>query len=346
MEYKARPVPSLVFSVIACLCAACAVPKDQAAFSIRSRGDGDGREFFSSRELMVAGLVSESLELGSKGRVFDAESRLRRAHMAAPDNQAVTFNLAVVLGQQGYSEEALDLLRDLRAKQGDLPRFMIASADVYAMQGDFEKARDNLKVAFDAYQKANNYAQAAVMARSISNLAFASGHEQEALCYSYEALSLAPAPAQLGFHASIMVALNLYQAASGFITEQIALDPARGAGSQVHFAHSLALGAMGKREESIKEAEVALDLLGDNPDIVPEVNALWWLVKKDAPPAQDLDPKVVEAEAQMKETFFSDVLRLQQRPTYSLVRWPAYFRDKLDAVKEAPQRRWWESFSR
>jgi tetratricopeptide (TPR) repeat protein len=207
---------------------------------------------------------------------------------------------------------------------------MIASADVYAMQGDFEKARDNLKVAFDAYQKANNYAQAAVMARSISNLAFASGHEQEALCYSYEALSLAPAPAQLGFHASIMVALNLYQAASGFITEQIALDPARGAGS----------------EESIKEAEVALDLLGDNPDIVPEVNALWWLVKKDAPPAQDLDPKVVEAEAQMKETFFSDVLRLQQRPTYSLVRWPAYFRDKLDAVKEAPQRRWWESFSR
>jgi len=34
--------------------------------------------------------------------------------MAAPDNQAVAFNLAVVLGQQGYSEEALELLRDLR----------------------------------------------------------------------------------------------------------------------------------------------------------------------------------------------------------------------------------------
>jgi tetratricopeptide (TPR) repeat protein len=271
---------------------------------------------------MVAGLVSESLELGSKGRLFDAESRLRKAHLAAPDNNAITFNLAVVLGQQGYSDEALQLLKDLRSKQGDLPRFMIASADVHAMHGDFEKARDDLKVAFDAYQKANNYAQAAVMARSISNLAFAGGHEQEALCYSYEALSLAPSAVQLGFHASMMVALNLYQPTSGFISEQIALDPARGAGSQVHFAHSLAL-----------------------PDLVPEVNALWWLLKQNAP-AKDIDPKVIEAEAQMKETFASDVLRLQQRPTYSLVRWPAYFRDMLESARVTPTQRWWESFAR
>jgi tetratricopeptide (TPR) repeat protein len=345
MECKTRPARPFIFLVLSCLCVACAIPKDQTPFSIRSAGAGNGEEFFSARELMVAGLVSESLELGSKGRLFDAESRLRRAHQAAPDNNAVTFNLAVVLGQQGYSQEALELLQDLRSKQGDLPRFMIASADVHALQGDFQRARDDLKVAFDAYQKANNYAQAAVMARSISNLAFASGHEQEGLCYSYEALSLAPSAAQLGFHASIMVGLNLYQPASGFIAEQIALDPARGGGSQVHFAHSLALGAMGKRDESVKEVEVALDLLGDNPDIVPEVNALWWLLKQDTP-SQDQDPKVVEAEAQMKETFFSDVLRLQQRPTYSLVRWPAYFRDKLAAVQEAPQQRWWESFSR
>jgi tetratricopeptide (TPR) repeat protein len=345
MEYKTSSASPLFILVLSCLCMACAIPKDQAPFSIRSAGSGTGEEFLSAQELMVAGLVSESLELGSKGRLFDAESRLRKAHLAAPDNNAITFNLAVVLGQQGYSDEALQLLKDLRSKQGDLPRFMIASADVHAMHGDFEKARDDLKVAFDAYQKANNYAQAAVMARSISNLAFAGGHEQEALCYSYEALSLAPSAVQLGFHASMMVALNLYQPTSGFISEQIALDPARGAGSQVHFAHSLALGAVGKHDESVKEAEVAIDLLGDNPDLVPEVNALWWLLKQNAP-AKDIDPKVIEAEAQMKETFASDVLRLQQRPTYSLVRWPAYFRDMLESARVTPTQRWWESFAR
>jgi len=209
------------------------------------------------------------------------------------------------------------------------------------MKGDFETARDELKVAYDAYQQAQNYPQAALMARSIANLAFASGHEQEALCYSYEALSLAPSAAQLGFHASTMVALNLFQGASRFVAEQLALDPGRGAGSQVHFAQGLALGAIGKQADSLKEVEVALDLLGDNPDIVPEVNAVWWLLKQDAPP-QELDPKAVEAEAQMKENVFTDVMRLQQRPTYSLLRWPAYFRDKLDGVSQPVESPWWK----
>lgn len=341
MAPKYRRLFSTIQVVLACACMACAIPKDQASFSVRAPGASGEEEFLSSRELMVAGLVSESIGLGAKGRLFDAESRLRKAHLVAPDNQAVAFNLAVVLGQQGYSEESLEMLQKLRASQGDLPRLMIASADVHAMRGDFEKARDDLKVAFDAYQQAKNYPQASIMARSIANLAFASGNEQEALCYSYEALSLAPSPAQLGFHASTMLALNLYEAVTRFISEQIALDPARGGGSQVHFANALALGARGKREESLKEVEVALDLVGDGSDISSEVNAVWWLLKQDAPP-QDLDPKVVESEKQMREAFFTEVMRLKQRPPYSLVRWPPYFRELLDKVKEPAATTWWK----
>jgi hypothetical protein len=139
-----------------------------------------------------------------------------------------------------------------------------------------------------------------------------------------------------------MVALNLYQSTSGFITEQIELDPARGSGSQVHFAHGLALGALGQSEKSVKEIEVALDLLGDNPDIVSEVNAVWWLLKQEqrAVP-EELDPKVLEAEAKMKESFFADVQRLKERPTYSLIRWPPHFLQMLEGAQQPTKPSWW-----
>lgn len=326
--------------VLACTCVlymlasllACAIPKDQSSFSVRAPGGSPNEVFLSSSELMVAGLVSESLTLGAKGKLFEAESRLRRAYALAPGNPAIAFNLAVVLGQQGYAEEALALLGELRSKQGDIPRLMTATADVYSSKGDFSRAREALKVAFNAYQTARNFPQAALIARSISNLAFADGNEQEGLCYSYEALGLAPNAQQLGAHASIMVGMNLYKATESFVSEQITQDISRGVSSQVHSAVSLAKGAQGDLPGALKEIEVALDLVADNPDLSTETRVLWWLLKREVP-TEKTDQRAIDADVDLLRNIDPEVQGLQEHPTYQMVRWPPIFRELLDKAK-------------
>lgn len=339
MSLKRLKTSSFLLSVLVVALLACAIPKDQGSFSVRAPNSPSGPDFLSSSELMASGLVTEALGLGAKGRLFDAEARLRRAHALTPDNQAVAFNLAIVLGQQGYAEEALEIFQRLRAEQGDLPRLMVALADVYTAQGDFTKAREVLKVAFNAYQKENNLAQAALIARSISNLAFADGYEQEALCYSYEGLSLSAVSKQLGQHGSLMVGLNLYHDAESFLTEQIARERNLGADAKVHLARSLSHGALGNLEESLKESEIALDLTSDEPETTSEINALWWLLKKQVPETE-VDPKVLESNQKKIESLYPEVIALKEKPTYSMLRWPLMFRDLLNKVEEKPKE-WW-----
>jgi tetratricopeptide (TPR) repeat protein len=327
---------------VLCALSGCALPKDQGQFAVGGTSSKTSSQFLSNTDLMVAGLVSESIGMGARGRLFDAESRLRKALVLAPDNDAVAFNLAAVLGQQGYADEALELVNTLRNKQGDLPHFMILSADVHNMRGEYDRAREDLKVAYTSYLEAQNFPRAAGVARSIANIAFASGHEQEALCYSYEAYNLSPLAPELGAHATVMVALNQHQAALGFVADQIQLDATKGAASSVHFANALAFGATSKAPEALRESEVALDLVADNPDIVSELNTMWWLLKQEVP-SQDEDPRAAEAEQKMLESFFVEVTRLKERPPYSLVRWPPYFRSLLEKV-EKPKPAWWQEY--
>jgi len=344
-------IQRFLFLAVSVVVTSCAVPRSHKDFSLSRPGLGDNQEeFVSSTDLRVAGLVSEGLSFANNGRMFNAEGRMRQAAFLEPSNDRIAFNLAVILNQSEQSAEALAILERLLAKEPQNPNYLQAAADVLVSEGRHEEAKSKLKEAFAILKAAKNSARAAVVARSISNIAFGVGSEQEALCYSYEALTLAPSAVQLGFHASTMVALNLYESASRFINEQVELDPARGSGSQVHFAHGLALGAVGQSEKSLQEVEVALDLLGDNPDIVPEVNAVWWLLKQGPVSAKldanvlepkILDPKVIEAEAQMKETFFSDVQRLKERPTYSLIRWPPQFREMLESAEQPARPSWW-----
>lgn len=311
------------------LVAGCAVPHSNNNFYVASSG-ADGSKFLSSNELLVSGLVSESISIAGRGRLFDAESRLRRALLLSPGDPIIRYNLAVVLGQQGYAEEALELLHQLRHSQGDHPRYALAMADVYVGQKQLGTAREQLKLASDAYSRAQNWAQAAIVARSISNLAFADGAEQESLCYSYEAFFLDPTATQLGYHASLLVALHQYTATDAFVGEQLGLNSALGAVPRVHFARALARAALGNTKGAVEEVEVAQDLLAQDPEIGAEVNVAWWLFKNEIPqtPEDQEDLKLQES----LEAVLPEVLRFKEKPSYGLVRWPPKVLALLEAV--------------
>jgi Flp pilus assembly protein TadD len=312
--------------------AGCAVPRDQSSFEVRAAGDSAEVPFFSSERLRVAGLVSESLTLGTVGRLFEAESRLRKAKVLSPNNPSIDFNLAVVLGQQGNTEEAREILGRLRAAQGDRPNLMVAFADIASAQGNLEEAKGYLKNAFATYSKAQNYVQASLIARSIANLAYAGGQEQEALCYSYEAFSLYPTASDLGQHTALMVALNLHKDVETFVAEQLKTNAALAAMPLVHHGLGLARAGIGKFPEALDEIEVAQSLVSLDPELGPEVNSVWWLLQREVPQDKDLTEKEIEALQSSYEAFYPDVIRLQERPTYQLLRWPVRLRELLNKV--------------
>jgi Flp pilus assembly protein TadD len=305
----------------------CAVPKDQDRFAIQAVGT-DSDPFISSQELLVSGLVSESLSIAARGRLFDAESRLRRALVLDPGNPSIRYNLAVVLGQQGHFDEALKDFEDLRRTQGPHPIYAIALGDLHAGKGDLERARIELKRAYEIYYQAQNWLQAALVARSISNLAFAAGNEQEALCYSYEAFSLDASAAQFGYHTSLLVALNQYKIVDTTIAEQVSVNSALGAMPRVHLARALARGALGNSKGALEEVELAQNLAAQDPELGSEINVVWWLLRNEIPLSeQDKEDKKLKASIEAIEP---EVLRFQEKPPYAILRWPRYFTQLLE----------------
>ncbi len=321
-------VRSLVATAISAAFVGCAIPRDHHTFSVHGPGLEEN-PFLSSDELLAAGLVSESMKYGGKGRLFEAETRLRKAQYLDAKNDRIAFNLAVVLGQGGSQDEAIELLQRLRRELGDQPYILVAMADIFNGQGDRERARELLKEAFLLYRGAANDGQAATIARSISNLAFAQGLEQEALCYSWEALTLAPTGAQLGAHTGLLVGLNMFADAQAYASQRIQQSPGLGASVQVHYALSLARIGQGDIPGALREIEIAQDLLAENPEVGPEVNAVWYLLKTESPSQDD-----TEATLGRLEQCHGDAWRLQAKPTYSLVRWPSTLRDRLAKVSE------------
>jgi tetratricopeptide (TPR) repeat protein len=316
----------VVTMIVACV--GCAIPRDHHSFSVYAPGS-EQNPFLSTDALLTNGLVSESILYGTKGRLFEAESRLRKALYLDPNNDGIRFNLAVVLGQGGNSEEALEILSALRNTSGEQPYLLIAIADIYNAQGERERARAELKKAFSIYRSVANDAQAAIIARSISNLAFAQGLEQESLCYSWEALALAPSPQQLGAHTGLLVGLNMFLAAESYVKERIKENPALGASVQVHYGLSLAYVGRGDLTAALREVEIAQDLLTENPEVGVEVNSLWYLLKTLSP-----DPEDTEATLKKLEQAHLDAIRLRDKPPYALVRWPTAARDLLGKVTE------------
>lgn len=299
---RVRRLRARCWGVLAALAlAACALPiaPEREMIGVREVA-GAPQVFAARRELVAAGLVNEGMQLVKVNRYFDAEKRLRQALFLQPESEQVRFNLAVVLNQIGQPDEAREIMNELRVRQPRRPAYLVALADIVLSLGKPHQARTLLKEAFRLFSDAQNLAQAARVARSIANVDFELGYEQEALCYSYEAYSLAPGPEQLGWHARLLVAQNLHQTALDLITATLKLTPADGSSAPVQHALALARYAGGDSVGALAAEELALDLVSQSPDLGAELNAAWWVLQQERlqrfVQAQSEQPEPAQAE--------------------------------------------------
>lgn len=311
--------------VVCLLATSCAMPRDNTTFSLSQRtGAAEEEVFASSKDLRVAGIVSEALGFANNGRLINAEARLRQALYLEPANDRIAFNLAVIINQTGQSEEARGIVESLLIKEPRNPTYLQAFADILESQGDHERAKTKLKESFSIFTSAGNAARASLVARSISNIAFGMGNEQEALCYSYEALSLSPTPAQVSAHARLLVGLNLFHEAIEFIRSRKALASEPGA----FHALAMALFAEGDFKGALEAEDNAAGRLGQAPQLSQEINTAWWLMRIRVSREGGSSEENGESEEKMAE-LKEDAIQFADRPPYEVVVWPAALRREL-----------------
>jgi tetratricopeptide (TPR) repeat protein len=318
-RFKVWSIPLVGVFVLA---TSCAIPRDNTTFSLSRPGlTGEEEVFASSKDLRVAGLVSEGLSFANNGRLFNAEGRLRQAYYLEPTNDRIAFNLAIIANQSGESDEALAMMEALLAKEPRNPHYLQALADVWEAQGEHEMAKVKLKEAFSIFKSAGNAPRAALVARSISNIAFGVGNEQEALCYSYEAFSLSPTPPQVSAHARLLVGLNFFDQAIEFVR---ANKPIAGEPAAFH-ALAMALFAKGDSTAALEAEDNAVGRISQAPELSQEINTAWLLMKARVPMESTVSSDWDEKMAELQE----GATQFAERPPYELVMWPAELRQEL-----------------
>jgi tetratricopeptide (TPR) repeat protein len=278
-------------------------------------------EFASTDDLMVSGLVAEGLAYAQASRFIDAEIRLRQAQALRPDNEAVRYNIAVIITQNNQAEEAEAILIDLLSRHPSNPSYAEALANVYVAEGRYEEALQRLKGVFHAYRRAGNLVKISQMARSISNIAFGIGNEADAVCYSAEAVEAYPTPAEVGAHMRILVALNLFKQADEYYKGQATLMH-----SAVGYHYqALARYAMNDVKGASEAEDIAYARNLEAPEKAGEISAAWWLMKNKLPPPEEETDEAKERFAEMRK----EVADFAQKDNVELVTWPGSLRSEL-----------------
>ncbi len=325
------PLRALVAGALACaiLAAGCAVPVSHRSFSVP--GVDEGAEVFAStQDLYIAGLTIEALALTKQSRLFEAESRLRQSDYLNPGNARTEFNLAVAMNQTGQHEEAMALAEKLLARKPNDPAILALLADIDFALGDHAKAKERLKAAFEQYRQARNLLKASRTARSISNLAFIDGREQEALCYSYEALALLEVPEQLGWHARLLVALNFFPEAEEVVEKKISAVRALAQHPTVQHSLALARYAQGDFKGAAQAESMASDLVSLAPELSAEIDAAGYLMQKRAQ-AATAEEDVLDEE--IEEQHIEAAVGFRERSPFEVMTWPPALRAEINALK-------------
>lgn len=315
--------------LVVCALAGCAVPVSHQHFSIPA-GLGREGEFASTKDLRVAGLTAEAMSYSKRGRFFEAENRLRQADYLTPNNERLEYSLAVAMNQNGESEDAKLLVEELLRRKPNDPNLLAALADIEFSLGEPGASRTRLKSSFVQFRDARNAPQAARLARSISNLAFIEGNEQEALCYSFEAWTLGQNSEQLAWHARLLVALNFYGEAKATIDAAGSKSKGLLRSAPVQLALAFARAGLGDHQGASEAAEVAVDLSSESPEMGAEISTAAWLISQHLG-SSPATPGSEELEAERLE----GVVAFHERAPHEIITWPPELREQLGKVQKA-----------
>ncbi len=303
------------------------MPVSHGKFSVAGKTPDD--PFVSTDELLTSGLLSEGLLVSSKGRSVDSAFRVRQALYLDPSNTRLQLTLALLLQQAGEGEEAREIFSRLYASQPRNPDVLVGYGDALLAARKHEEGKQKLKEAFKLFAGAGNALQAARIARSISNISFGIGDEQEALCYSYEALMLSPAPDQVAAHARLLVALNMYQKALQGIEQAQLFNAVVARSARIQHVRALALYALGRFDRAVDAEDIAIQYLSKEPELTSEVMAARWLAISKLDRSQDS-----EIDNQRYEEQRQDVTDYSLRAGVEVVFWPPDMRAALVALSE------------
>jgi ATP/maltotriose-dependent transcriptional regulator MalT len=280
----------------------------------------------ATEQLILSGLLVDSVASAGRGRLLDAERQLRKAAWLDPTNFAVQFNLAVVLSQQGRLLEARQTIEKVIKSSGRRPDILVVLADIERQEGNFVQARAFLKDAYRRYDEVDNRKQATLLARSIANLAFVSGEEQEALCYSYEALRYSVDVEQVGYHGLLLLAFNQIELAHNFVLEQATAKRSVRDSGFVQFVLSLATIAKGNFDGGEKTLKLARRLSNKGSTYLNELDALQLVALRHT-------GENIQSEDERKRWEHS-ARNLIEQAAYQLLHWPMEVQSILRGVAD------------
>lgn len=333
--YGGQTLIRIVFILCVWFVMACATPHNGGI--VAGSYAPENQYALSRGDLLIAGLLVDSVSWGERGRLYDAETQLRKAYRLDSDSPAIRFNLAVVLAQQGQREEAKSLLTALMESHGQRPDYLVVLADIQRQEGDYRLAGAALKAAFSQYVIAGNNRQAALLARSISNLAFLSGEEQEALCYSYESLKQITDGNSVAHHALLLLGLNQVAEAQEFLLSKINESSGVKNSGFSRFALSLTKVALGDIEGGKVDIKLAKQLSIGSFEYKDQLEALRFLLLEESiSELKESSERSDEEDARLRDS----VEKFSEERWYALLVWPDNVRDRLlQALSDSSEQR-------
>jgi tetratricopeptide (TPR) repeat protein len=236
--------------------------------------------FVTPDALTVAALATEGVDHFRAGRYEQARAMLSQAYHIAPESKPLKRNLAVVSTRLGNYERAIELYRELLEEEAEAADLQLEYAQALVGMDEFDAALAALRSALDGAIQKQDDQLSLTAARSLSDLSFKVGLEEDALCYSDMVLAFRPDKAEVARHAKMLVAVGSYAEASKLIEARFPLGVLR---QEPRIAHELALAKLGEQKisEFFKFEKLAQEGSEDDRLLQQEIELVTQRVAKE-----------------------------------------------------------------
>ncbi|RIL04556.1 MAG: hypothetical protein DCC75_12515 [Proteobacteria bacterium] len=256
----------LSLAAVLVLICGCALPVDQSARP----------SFVPKEELLLVQLMREGMAYFNQSRFIDAELRFRQVLWLRPELENAQVNLARTLEAVGLAMESVKQYDQLIEKFPEKIEYKLGRARALLVAGRRREALKAIEEVSIEYLSKNQDGLAANTARSLSNLYFKYGSEEQAFCFSSQAFAIRADRGEAQAHGRIMIALGSFDRAEEFLT---AFSTQNGLDKDPIFLAMRALSSYGLNERKLARslAELALLSLGLDPDYNFQVKLIYYM---------------------------------------------------------------------